>query len=177
MAILPLLFKWVGRTFKLKRKERDKSLSFLSLLKTMRNIYLILSFSLVFFSINTIGQNLIDNNTGIINNYFNYKETKQENVVTKTQNIQYRSEVHIVQSGNYNNSYILSHTKNKQSVNQKGDNNNYEYYSYYNSNPSQVNMIQTGNNNDVQIFGQTELAKNISIIQNTNNKTLIIKNY
>lgn len=166
----------------------------------MKNLSKIVSIFLLFLSVNFFGQNLLDQNSSLISNYFNSNQTS----VQETENSSattlatLQSDVRLIQNGNYNqsyihtgsnteqvvnqngdnnNSYIVTGDSNKQAVNQKGDYNNYEYYSYYNSNPTTVNTVQNGSNNDIQIFGQNELAKNINIIQNTNDKTLIIKNY
>lgn len=131
----------------------------------------------IFFCFETYSQSLNDENSNLIDNYFQLKSiTTDTPQITQTQQ-NTGSDVHIIQTGNYNSSYIISNVTNTQVVNQVGDHNNYEYYTYYNSNPSEVNTLQYGDNNDVQIFGQNELAKNINIIQKTNNQTLIIKNY
>ena len=64
-----------------------------------------------------------------------------------------------------------------QSITQKGDNNNYNFINFYSNLPSSFNIIQQGNSNSLQIYGENSLIKNISIVQKTNFKTLIIKNY
>lgn len=140
-------------------------------------VILLLSF-FTFFGGTLWGQNLTDNNTSLIASYFQNQSGEQTNVgVLNASNTTTNADIVVTQKGNFNESYITSGREQKQEVNQQGDYNNYEFYSYYNSNPSQVNTVQLGNNNSVQVFGQNELTKNLSIIQNTNNKTLIIKNY
>ncbi len=139
-------------------------------------IHIVLFFSL-FFCFEMYSQNLIDENSNLIDSYFQLQTTTTNTPQTTQIQPKSGSDVHLIQTGNYNSAYIISNTKNKQVVKQIGDHNNYEYYTYYNSNPTEVNSLQYGDNNDIQIFGQNELAKNISIIQKTNNKTLIIKNY
>jgi hypothetical protein len=133
----------------------------------------------MFFCFDAYSQTLTDKNSELITNYFQIQTNTPVSYSTASKVYQktLESDVVIEQTGNYNNSYIISNSNNKQEVKQIGDNNNYEYYTYYNSNPSEVNSLQYGDNNSIQIFGQNELAKNISIIQKTNNKTLIIKNY
>ena len=145
----------------------------------MRNLTYIVLFFIIFICFDTYSQNLTDENSELITTYFQIKTNSPANNSTTSKVYQKTlgSDVIIEQIGNYNDSYIISNSKNKQVVKQIGDNNNYEYYTYYNSNPTEVNTLQYGDNNDIQIFGQNELAKNISIIQKTNNKTLIIKNY
>jgi hypothetical protein len=134
----------------------------------------------IFFGIGTVySQSLSDDNTSMINNYFqNQKNGSILNVPTTSEVKQIvDADVIITQNGNYNTSYIVCSSNEKQEINQQGNYNNYEYYTYYSTNPSQVNTLQYGDNNSVQIFGQNELAKNMTIIQNTNNQTLVIKNY
>lgn len=141
--------------------------------------YLSIVFVVVICYFQGISQNLLDNNSTLIEQYFNSAlstPVEISNVVPELP-IQTASDVQVTQVGNYNYSYIISGKNNKQNINQIGDSNNYEYYSYYNSNPSQVNTLQLGTNNDIQIFGQNELTKNLNIIQNTNDKMIIIKNY
>lgn len=143
----------------------------------MKNVFRILSVLIVFISINSFAQNLSDENSNLIESYFQLQTITTEAPAQATLHQNLGSDVTVVQTGNYNTSYILTNSNSKQTVNQIGNRNNYEYYTYYNSNPSEVNTYQLGNNNDIQIFGQNELSKNINIFQNTNNKTLIIKNY
>lgn len=144
----------------------------------MKNISLLLGVLCLFVFIDSAGQNLTDTNSSAIENYFKLAiNTEQATQTTTPQNKNFDSYVVVSQIGNYNTSYILTNKKNNQNISQHGDDNNYEYISYYNSNASEVNVLQNGDNNDVQIYGQNELAKSISIIQNTNDKALIIKNY
>lgn len=141
--------------------------------------YLIIVFVVVIGSFQGISQNLLDDNSTLIEQYFNTAlfTTVETSNITPELPIQTASDVQVTQVGNYNYSYIISGKNNKQNINQIGDSNNYEYYSYYNSNPAEVNTLQLGTNNNIQIFGQNELTKNLNIIQNTNDKMIIIKNY
>ncbi len=145
----------------------------------MRNLTHIVLFFIMFFCFNAYSQSLTDENSKLITTYFQVQTNTPVNHSTtgKVYQKSIGSDVTIEQTGNYNDSYLISNSKNKQVIKQIGDSNNYEYYTYYNSNPTEVNTLQYGDNNDIQIFGQNELAKNISIVQKTNNKTLIIKNY
>lgn len=143
----------------------------------MKNVIQMLSVLIVFVSINSFSQNLSDQNSNLIESYFQLQTITTEAPAETLLQQNFDSDVSVVQTGNYNNSYIVTNTSSKQSLTQIGDRNNYEYYTYYNSSPSEVNTLQLGDNNDIQIFGQNELTKNINIIQQTNNKTLIIKNY
>ncbi len=142
----------------------------------MKKFLIILAFMTV-ASYQGFSQNLNDNNSEIILAYFNLSTSIENTDNSLSPNAQSGSEVVLSQTGNYNYAYINSGKNNKQKINQLGNRNNYEYYSYYNSNPTLVNTLQLGENNDIQIFGQNELTKNLNIIQNTNDKMIIIKNY
>jgi hypothetical protein len=131
--------------------------------------YLTLLMILVITSI-AISQNFIDNNTSLIDNYF-----QQEN--NRSSNIGVGSDVTIFQFGSVNTSLLQINGNQKVSLIQKGENNNYEYYTFYNTLKSDIKINQNGNDNDIQIYGQNELTKNLVINQNTNNQTIIIRNY
>lgn len=144
-----------------------------------RSIRILIAF-LMLVSFQAYSQSLYDGTSSLIDNYFQMNNDSGETTIISNNTTQQPTDgsiVIITQEGNYNNSYIISQSNNKQSIIQVGDNNSYEYYTYYNSMLSEINALQYGDNNDIQIFGQNELVKNISIIQKTNNQTLIIKNY
>ncbi len=88
------------------------------------------------------------------------------------------SVIKVNQLGNLNISDLKTNLNDSQLVNQIGDKNNYTFINYFNSsNPSNMNILQEGNGNFLQIYGQNNLMSRISIIQKSNAKTLIIKNY
>jgi len=143
----------------------------------MKKIHFIFIFSIIScFAV--LSQNIVDSNSDIIENYFR----QQENIVSSSINestdfLNKGSDIVILQLGNDNSAFILASGNNNQELKQKGDTNNYEYYSFYNSNDVNIKVSQNGSNNDIQIYGQNELSKNLQINQNTNNQTIIIKNY
>jgi len=104
--------------------------------------------------------NLLVSNQGL--------ETSQQNI---------GSVIKVNQLGNLNVSDLRAGLNDSQLVNQIGDKNNYTFINYFNSNPSNMNILQQGNGNFLQIYGQNNLMSRISIIQKSNAKTLIIKNY
>jgi len=110
--------------------------------------------------LNTTPNYLIDNATTIPSN-----------------NLNVNSVVKLNQLGNFNAIDLKANVNDSQTVNQIGNKNNYTFISYYNSNPSSMNILQQGNDNFLQVYGQNSLMSKISIIQKTNAKTLIIKNY
>jgi hypothetical protein len=140
---------------------------------------LLVLFNLTFF--NGYAQQNSDENTYIINQYFQLnKETslfENKNTIT-TNNKQAESNLLVFnQIGNNNEIDIKQQGSDLQRVNQLGNNNYYNFISYYNNLPSNFNIIQQGNTNNLQIYGENSIIKNMSILQKTDLKTLIIKNY
>jgi len=140
---------------------------------------LLVLFNLSFF--NGYAQQNLDENTYIINQYFQLnKETSLFGNIntTITNNIKAESNLLVFnQIGNNNEIDIKQQGADLQKVNQLGNNNYYNFISYYNSLPSNFNIIQQGNANNLQIYGENSIIKNMSILQKTDLKTLIIKNY
>ncbi len=85
--------------------------------------------------------------------------------------------VNLNQVGNNNNVELKQIGYEAQLVSQLGDNNYYGFINYYNKTPLNLNLLQKGNSNSLHIYGVNSIIKNISIIQKTNFKSLIIKNY
>lgn len=150
----------------------------------MKTFYLKYSlFFLLFnlFFVNAFSQGLTDENTALINQYF--QSNKDATLVvpkTNTFTNENQSQINLVevnQVGNENQVDIKSNANNSQVVIQKGDQNYYNFINYYNNNPSNFNILQQGESNSLQIYGQNSIIENISIIQNSSFKTLIIKNY
>ena len=140
-------------------------------------ILFILSFS--FFYGNA--QEITDENTYIINQYFQLnKESSlfENNAKTTSNRLQSQNNfVSLNQVGNNNKIDIKQKGGDSQTVNQLGNNNYYNFINYYNNTPSNFNIVQQGNANNLQIYGENSIINNISIVQKSNFKTLIIKNY
>ena len=150
----------------------------------MKNTHKILFILLVLFNLtffNGYAQQNSDENTYIINQYFQLnKETSLFGNIntTTTNNKQAESNLLVFnQIGNNNEIDIKQQGADLQKVNQLGNNNYYNFNNYYNSLPSNFNIIQQGNTNNLQIYGENSIIKNMSILQKTDLKTLIIKNY
>jgi len=126
-------------------------------------------------------QQLTDENTYLITQYFqqNNNATKLLEAKTATSsNVQNQiNYVKLTQIGNSNQIDIKSSVGDSQTVSQFGNNNDYNFINYYNSAASNFNIVQQGNANSLQIYGENTLIKNISIYQKANFETLIIKNY
>ncbi len=87
------------------------------------------------------------------------------------------STIYFNQTGEANSLSIKSNLNDSQLINQIGNQNNYTFINYFNSNPSNMSILQQGNNNFLQIYGQNSIIKNLKIVQKSNAKTLIIRNY
>ena len=139
---------------------------------------LLTSFVILFliFQTSVVAQQT-DETTLAINNYFQVSNEKPINNPSKLDgNIQ--SYANVIQTGNENNTYINSlQTGDQQVINQKGNQNNYEYYNYYSQENSNMTIHQEGNQNSLQIFGENSLMKNAIINQKSSFKSIVIKNY
>ena len=150
----------------------------------MKKVHYILFLPLLFLSLlsfNVSAQELTNENTYLINQYFqlNKEATSVVQDVNK-QALNYTNQNTVVslnQIGNENEIEIKSNADNSQQITQQGNQNQYSFISYYNSNPSNFNILQQGTSNSLQIYGQNSIIENISIIQKSSAKTLIIKNY
>ena len=150
-------------------------------MKKVQNILFLQLLLLSLFSFNSSAQKLTDENTYLINEYFklNKESTSVSYNFNKSglNNRLQTNEVSLNQIGNNNEIDIKSNPNNSQQVIQNGTQNNYNFINYYNNNPSNFKIIQQGEANSLQIYGQNSIIENISIIQNSSFKTMIIKNY
>ena len=120
----------------------------------------------------------VDENTLIINTYFQTNDNIPSYEKANLTDSDIQSYVNLVQIGNENGIYIKSlQTGDSQVVNQVGNNNNYEYYNYYSKENSSLNVNQEGTLNSLQVFGENSLMKNAIINQKSDFQGLIIKNY
>lgn len=162
-------------------KRGGSSPFFLKLSRIMKkyiNTLFILSFVISLFSLKVSGQQ-VNEDTHIINQYF---QSNKEAALL----LQKAVDPSVFQSQNngfslnqvgYNNQInIRSGINNTQMVGQIGNYNNYQFIAYYNKNVSNFNIIQQGNSNSLQIYGENSLVKELSIVQKASFKTLIITN-
>lgn len=83
-----------------------------------------------------------------------------------------------VQNGNQNNIEILSKsTEINQSVYQNGNQNNYSHYNYNSFQAQNINILQDGNNQNIEVFGENSISKDMSIKMSGNDKTIFIRNF
>ena len=133
--------------------------------------------SLISFKV--VAQQTTDIDKFIINQYYQLNKNASglnKNIAgTRLQNQD--NAIKFNQVGNNNQLYIKSNINDAQIVNQIGNNNEYQFINYYSNLPSNFNIVQQGNANSLQIYGENSIINNISIVQKTNFKSLIIKNY
>lgn len=150
-------------------------------MKYPNKIIIILLILFVLTCFNGYAQQNSEENTYIINQYFqlnNEASLFENKIALNSTSVQLQKNLVILnQAGNSNVIDIKQNGTDSQNINQLGNNNYYNFISYYNSLPSNFNIIQQGNDNNLQIYGENSLIKNISIVQNGNFETLIIKNY
>jgi hypothetical protein len=135
---------------------------------------IIISINLLIYGCFSFGQDLMDANSSVINQYFNIQTEANQDISHFYTNV---SRVEIHQLGNYNQTSVETISDDTQCVIQNGNANLYEMYAYYYSQPVDIQVVQNGNHNTLLIFGQNDLTSQMQIIQNTNHQTLIINNY
>lgn len=134
-------------------------------------------FTLMFFGVNAQQTN---EDTYIINQYFQQSRDALllENKVPLSTNIESQGNfLNLNQVGTNNVIDIKQKGNESQTVEQLGNKNYYGFINYYNNMSSNLNIIQQGNSNNLQIYGQNSIIENMSIVQKSNFKTIIIKNY
>ena len=124
-----------------------------------------------YYSTSLNAQNIVDDNTEKIQNYFLYQENN-----LNSQNISSK-EINIYQQGENNNLEISTSGKKIQLVKQVGDDNNYQYNTYYNSSKANLVINQFGDENDIQIYGHNSIVEKLKITQTTNNQNILIFNF
>ncbi|RPD98805.1 hypothetical protein EGM88_06350 [Aureibaculum marinum] len=121
-------------------------------------------------------QLLQDDNSALINAYFNQSNNFVKNKESNQKN-SLLSQTSLYQIGDNNYMNINTSVKNKLEVSQQGNDNFYEFISYYGSKDSNIQVFQKGNNNGVYIYGENNLSKDLIINQQSNNQHIFITNY
>ena len=83
----------------------------------------------------------------------------------------------ITQIGNGNVLKIKANLNDYQVVQQIGNNNYYHFSDYYNSQKSNMKVMQEGSSNSLHVFGTNSLSKNIKITQRSNFKSVVVRNF
>lgn len=148
----------------------------------MKKLGIISLFFLLLFNVFSvkITAQIADKNTILISQYFQQNKAPEAINKTITNNFNNQNNGSIVtikQIGNLNVVDVKISANQSQTVNQFGNNNYYGFIKYYNNVSSSYNILQQGESNSLQIYGQNSLMNNISILQKGDFKSLIIKNY
>lgn len=64
-----------------------------------------------------------------------------------------------------------------QTVSQLGNSNYYSFKDFYNNSPINFSVLQLGNSNSLHIYGTNSLVNGMKIVQKSNFKNIVIKNY
>ena len=128
------------------------------------------------FVIQQINAQIEDENTLLINTYFNLSSTHYFDSYKPLKTISSEA-LYILQYGNSNYIDINSSGKSEQKINQIGNYNNFQFIDYYNTTEMSLDIFQGGNNSSIQIFGTNTLMKDLIIKQRAHDKTLIINNF
>ena len=143
----------------------------------MKKVMYIMVLIFVFSITEIFSQTLQDQNSEIINNYF-LSDTQLTLVSRQNSTVQRNaSDVMVFQEGNYNEAYIQINSDSKIAVNQIGNNNDFELFTYYNASNADITTTQRGDDNSIQMYGLNELSSKMEINQTTNNQTMIVVNY
>lgn len=122
--------------------------------------------------------------------YFNNDKDNQEVrfVENKTINSDYNLEqyqsrstsqislVSLKQIGDENTAEINYNTTGKQRIYQIGDNNAYGFSNYFNNSNFNIDVLQGGNNNSLEVLGTNSIINNMKVIQ-FNGSTLSVISY
>lgn len=101
----------------------------------------------------------------------------QYNTVTTTVQAQ-TSTLSYNQQGSYNDVDIVATGKDiNHRIYQYGDHNSLDTFTLNPTSQQSLELIQRGNNQDVSIFGENSMSKDMKITLEGNDKTLIIRNF
>ncbi|PKG51527.1 hypothetical protein [Olleya sp. 1-3] len=90
----------------------------------------------------------------------------------------FESDISIIQNGNQNVTVLdLNSTKLTETVIQKGDNNTFLDYSPFKSDVRNATINQTGNNQNLTMFGSNSLSEKIKISMQGQDQSIIIRNF
>ncbi|MCH3882801.1 MULTISPECIES: hypothetical protein [Tenacibaculum] len=81
------------------------------------------------------------------------------------------------QKGLYNVADISQSNLTSQAVTQLGNKNYYSFNNYNNTSPVNLSVLQQGNANSLQIYGTNSFMDGLKIVQKSNFKNIVIKNY
>lgn len=98
-------------------------------------------------------------------------------IITAVQTIG-EKDLDYTQIGDTNNIQVISQNTNaRQMIHQQGNQNNYDFYNYNSFEQQNIQVIQNGNKQNIEVFGENSLSKDMKIIMNASDQSLIIRNF
>ncbi len=144
----------------------------------MKNNYFSFLVFICLWSVGVIAQNNSNAKKYITQLNFDKETTLIENKVPLFSNIQSQDNfIELNQKGINNQIDLKMSINDAQIISQNGKDNYFQYLNYYNKSASTFNILQQGKANSIHIYGENSLVKKLSIVQKTNHKTLIIRNF
>jgi hypothetical protein len=137
---------------------------------------LIAAFLFVFAFMTAVAQET-DENTFIINQYFQNNQNNYSLMNRPAVSNNAETYVNLIQTGYNNNIRLNSLNEDTQTVHQVGNKNDYENFVYFNKEKTNKTINQEGNMNSLLIFGENSMMKNLIINQKADFQSIVIKNF
>lgn len=137
---------------------------------------LIAAFLFVFAFMTAVAQET-DENTFIINQYFQNNQNNYSLMNRTAVSNNAETYVNLIQTGYNNNIRLNSLNEDTQTVLQVGNKNDYENFVYFNKEKTNKTINQEGNMNSLLIFGENSMMKNLIINQKADFQSIVIKNF
>lgn len=118
-----------------------------------------------------------DENTFIINQYFQNNQNNYSLMNRTAVSNNAETYVNLIQTGYNNNIRLNSLNEDTQTVHQVGNKNDYENFVYFNKEKTNKTINQEGNMNSLLIFGENSMMKNLIINQKADFQSIVIKNF
>jgi len=164
-----------------------KSILKLLIMKKTRFYFLLIVFQLTCFNVfsqkdtsstsyfSDQSSNLQENTSLLINtNALNNSLTRVKQISNAASDL---NSVALTQVGLFNVSEISQSMQTSQSVIQFGNKNFYSFRDFRNSTPVNLSILQQGNANSLQIYGSNSIINGMKIVQKSNFKNIVVKNY
>lgn len=136
----------------------------------------ITAFLFVFAFMTAVAQES-DENTFIINQYFQNNQNNYSLMNRTAVSNNAETYVNLIQTGYNNNIRLNSLNEDTQTVHQVGNKNDYENFVYFNKEKTNKTINQEGNMNSLLIFGENSMMKNLIINQKADFQSIVIKNF
>lgn len=101
-----------------------------------------------------------------------YNTVQSTVITTESKNIYY------TQYGDSNTIDVLTKSQDtNQIISQIGNQNNYTHYSYNPLESQNINVMQNGNKQNIEVFGENSMSKDMIIKMDASDKSLLIRNF